>query len=390
MHTLVVAPRLGGRSEPWLWRQLTSFQRLEPRVLVSEWVNRNEYPFDDRRVSINSSLMPREQGFLRWAHRMRGLPQGNFFAPSAGEAENLLGAVRDWPRPAVALCHFGHVAVRFAPLAQRLGIPLVAHFHGLDASAMLQEHRWYRWSLRANRKSFAAVVVVGRRQRAVLEQLGFPEGKIHVIPCGAPISAQVPPKTRTDDRVRFVTVSRLVPWKGVHITLRAYARARRHLPDSTLFIVGEGPQEAELRVLADELGIASDVSFLGAVGQDEVHSVLREADVLVQNSLEWSNGWFEGFGVNVTEAADAALPVVVSESGGLIDQVVDGETGILVPVGDVDATATAMHRLAIDPALRSRLGQAARVRAERHFDARSLALKLEQLLLHVGQGQDPS
>jgi glycosyltransferase involved in cell wall biosynthesis len=93
-------------------------------------------------------------------------------------------------------------------------------------------------------------------------------------------------------------------------------------------------------------------------------------------------GWVEGFGVTLTEAGAAGLPLIASASGGLRDQIEQGTNGFLFPQGDIAAQADLMRRLAADPELRSRLGAAARDMARR-FDAHLMAQTLEEEILDL-------
>ena len=104
--------------------------------------------------------------------------------------------------------------------------------------------------------------------------------------------------------------------------------------------------------------------FLGL--RTDLNSVLRDADIFVHPAV-----WQEAFGLVIAEAMATGCPVVASQIGAVPELVVDGVTGLLVPPGDSDAIAGALERLAMDPELRNRLGEAARKRAERMFDLES-------------------
>ena len=93
-------------------------------------------------------------------------------------------------------------------------------------------------------------------------------------------------------------------------------------------------------------------------------------------------GWVEGFGVTLTEAGAAGLPLLASASGGLVDQIEEGVNGFLFREGDVAAQAALMRRLAADPAERARLGEGARRLAAR-FDTARMAAELEAEILAV-------
>ncbi len=374
---VIVAQHLGVTSEVWLWRQIVGFDRIIPTVLTWEYKNQRKFPLNGTPMRVMTSDPTPYNGRRRWLSRVQNLSGRNFFGTVGKESREL----RQWfskQNPAAILCHFGHVALRILPVANDLGIPLVAHFHGMDLSSMLK-NRWYRWSLDRHLCSFTGVVVVGSRQQQWMLDQGVDPERVHLIPCGVPTDEFTPPSDRPEDPLRFVAVSRLVAWKGVDLTIRAFARAASGLPRALLVIIGDGPDCGELETLAAGLGLADRVIFRGAQLPAIVRQELERSHVFVQHSLDL-NGWYEGFGVSLAEAAAMGLPVVASRCGGIMDQVVDGQTGFIVDQHDVDGMAKAMQRLGRDSQLRHRFGQDGRRRMVREFDATSQVRKLEGVL----------
>jgi glycosyltransferase involved in cell wall biosynthesis len=156
-------------------------------------------------------------------------------------------------------------------------------------------------------------------------------------------------------RPLVVCVSRLQHEKGVETAIRAVP----HLGRSTvLAMVGDGPIEAHCRALAEELGVANRVRFLGL--RDDVEQLVAAADVVLAPSH-----WEEAFGLAVVEGMAAGKPVVVSRSGAMPDLV--GDTGVVVPKRDPEALARAVGELLDDPLRCARMGKAARARAQRRF-----------------------
>ncbi len=131
-----------------------------------------------------------------------------------------------------------------------------------------------------------------------------------------------------------------------------------------LLIVGDGPQSAELEALAHQLSIAQRTQFAGAVAHAEVPAWLNRLDIYAAPSRLDS----ESFGVAVIEASACALPVVVSDAGGLPEVVQDGETGLVVPRDDVPALQAALKRLVLDAALRQELGRRGRAHVAREYE----------------------
>jgi glycosyltransferase involved in cell wall biosynthesis len=191
---------------------------------------------------------------------------------------------------------------------------------------------------------------------ADLAERGIPRTAVEVIYPGVDTVGYTPKEgTRAAEPV-FAYLGRLKKYKGVHFVVRAFA-AMRH-PTATLEIAGAGDYRGELEKLASSLDLGARVRFLGRISEAEKLALLRRAWALVFASPK------EGWGITNLEAAACATPVVASNSPGIRESVRDGETGYLVPHGDVRAMGAAMGRLAADPALVTRLGRQARQFAE--------------------------
>ena len=302
--------------------------------------------------------------------------------PSQALARELREELRR-QRPVAILCHFGFMALRILPAAEDVGIPIVAHFHGLDLSSLLND-RWYRWSLIRALPRFGAMVVVGSHQRKWLIEHGADPKRVHLIPCGVPTEEFTPcPIGSQDTRrsFRILSTSRLVPWKGVDYTLRAFAKFSTRAQNCELHVVGDGPERAALTKLASNLGISELVFFHGERSSAFVQAQMQQCDVFVQHSLDGDNGSVEGFGVSISEAAATGVPVIVTRCGGIPDQVVDRKTGFVLPQRDVRSMANAMIQLAQDSELRRRMGDAGRSHMVQYFDTRNQIAKLEDVLL---------
>ena len=381
----IVCPHFGAPSEPWIWRQVVRFGSIAPTVVTSEWVDQTTYPLAPVRVVVDPRVVLDDTGWTRWPKRLRKARRGNFAALEPKALRALVEVAGRIGPPDILLCHFGHTAVRFLPLAEELGIPIVAHFHGLDLSSSLG-NRWYRWSLECALPQLAAMVVVGAHQGEMLRSLGAETSRIHHIPCGVPVD-EYPLRAGPSrpSSTHFTAVSRLVPWKGVDVTLRAFATVVRAGIDAELTVLGDGPQRQELETLADTLGVRSRVAFLGWCPPSQVQSSLAATDVFLQHSRRY-RGWVEGFGVSIVEAAASGIPVVVSDCGGIAEHVADGVTGFVVEQEDVDGMADRMRRLAEDPRLRDSMGRVARRRTVENFDTAAQVARLEHVLLEVVDG----
>lgn len=289
-------------------------------------------------------------------------------------------------RPALIHAHFATDGQLALPLARALGLPLVTTLHGYDVnrsrSSMLlsgrlswQRHALFRRRLIEQGKLFLAVSDALRREalargypaeRTITHYLGVDLARFE---CGEPEPGLV------------LHVGRLVEKKGTAVLLDAVAR----LPGARLVIVGDGPLRSGLERRAAALGLGARATFLGALPAAEVATWLRRAWLLAAPSVTAKDGDAEGLPTVIVEAAAASLPAVGTDHAGIPEAIVDGETGFLVPERDSAALAERIGALLASPDLRGRMGAAARALAERRFDSRLQAARLEELYDGVRQ-----
>ncbi len=270
-----------------------------------------------------------------------------------------------WSRsPLVLLVHhlFGRTAFEEAPFPMALATWLLERPLG----------RVYR---------DVPVEAVSRSTAEDLVERGFSTDQIVVIPNGVDLTFYSP----SEAEPRFVVptllyLGRLKRYKRVDLVVRALARLRDRGMDARLVIAGRGDHEPELRRLISKLGLQDAVEMPGFVSEEEKRRLFRQAWVHVLTSPR------EGWGITNLEAAACGTPTVASDSPGLRDSVVDGETGFLVPHGDVGALADRLGRLLTDADLRRRLGMQARAFAERFSWGRA-AVDTEVHLRRVVEGR---
>jgi glycosyltransferase involved in cell wall biosynthesis len=201
---------------------------------------------------------------------------------------------------------------------------------------------------------------ISESTRDDLARRGVPRERIEVIHPGVDAAWYTPDAAVSRTREpTFLYVGRLKRYKGVEIALRALAVARKSRPDVVLDIAGQGDDRGRLERLARRLGLGTAARFRGFVSDEEKRRLLRRSWCVVLASPK------EGWGISNVEAAACGTPAIASDSPGLRESVQHGETGFLVPHGDVVALADRMLALAGDPALVSRLGMGARAFAER-------------------------
>jgi phosphatidylinositol alpha-1,6-mannosyltransferase len=292
-----------------------------------------------------------------------------------------------WPTPALAarldevVSSLGVEVVLFGdafPLAflgprlARRGTPYLVAAHGFDywLSIVPGAHASIRYMTSA--ASRVPVMCSGFIARTV--RTAVPKGvPVSILYPGADLNAFRPDLPTADlrerlglgDRPVVVCVSRLVPRKGQDVLILGMPLIRRRVPDATLVIVGGGPYEERLRALASQAP-AGCVVFAGQVSEDDLPSFYAMGDVFAMPCRSRLGGMeVEGWGNVFIEASACARPIVVGDSGGARETLVDGETGILVDGGDVEQVADAVAGLLADPARARRMGAAGRERVER-------------------------
>lgn len=218
------------------------------------------------------------------------------------------------------------------------------------------------------------VVCLNAEAEAECRAFGFPPERCFRTPNGFPVKDVVP---RGDYRARESLVitfaGRLDPQKSPQVLLEALVETARNLGTLKIEvrILGDGPQRLELERLAERLGVASLVKFLGRVDDVPVH--LAVTDIFVLPSLS------EGISNALLEAMAHGIACVATSIPGNKDLVRDRECGLLVPTGDPQALAVAILELAREPALRERLGREARRQIVERFDIETVAARYAEL-----------
>ncbi|MBF4462677.1 MULTISPECIES: glycosyltransferase [unclassified Rathayibacter] len=216
-----------------------------------------------------------------------------------------------------------------------------------------------------------------------LKGLGVPTARISVVPCGVDIDRFTVdgPVAPRGERRRLMTIGRLVPRKGMGISIEALSGVVAAGVDAELVIVGGSgsgdaltadPEYQRLHAVAESLGVADRVDFVGQLSQNEMPAMLRSAEVVV------CAPWYEPFGITPLEAMACGVPVVATSVGGLIDTVVEDVTGVHVPPRDPAALAAALTALLTDPERARAYGAAGRDRVESRYSWERVAADTER------------
>ncbi len=264
-------------------------------------------------------------------------------------------------RVQLVIAEFGPVGNQMLPITRDLGVPLIACFHGYDAF-----HRRTVEQCASQYKSLfreaSLILAVSDRMIARLVELGAPRDKLIHLPAFVDLSLF---RYSEEGRIasRFLAVGRFAETKSPHLTILAFERVAKAIPEAELIMIGKdggGELYEACVILVRALGVEHRVHFKGVLSHQEVADEMRLASVFVQHSVTTpENGDREGKPVAVMEAMACGLTVVATRHSGIDELVQHGVTGLLVDEYDIHAMADAMMRAATDDDLRRCLGRAA-------------------------------
>ncbi|HEV2123624.1 MAG TPA: glycosyltransferase family 4 protein, partial [Chloroflexota bacterium] len=258
-------------------------------------------------------------------------------------------------------------------LSRRFGKPLnvQVHFDVLDNPYWVGERSEHRllnaigkWLIRR-----ADTIRVGTsREVERFASWGIPAERIFVAPVPVDLGQFRQPPSGSQDsetnihRPTVLNASRLVPQKDLQTLLRAARKVTAYRPDVQFVIAGDGPQREGLEAQVEDLGLGGNVRLLGRIDHKEMPRLLASADLLAVSSV------YEGTSLVTVQAAAAGKPVVTTNVAGAADTVKDGETGRVVPIGDVDALANAILEVLSDSDRAARMGAAGQAHVCERFE----------------------
>jgi colanic acid/amylovoran biosynthesis glycosyltransferase len=373
-NILVYRDRIVPRSEAHFLRRLyIGFERLNP-----VWIGRHKGDgLGD--LGVQPLLLGRE-GILGALDRGRFKHLGTL--PSRPDLRAL--------NPRLVHGHFGRGGALALPIARALGLPLVVHYHGGDATKDKHYRRGliptvYQQRLVDLQREAALFICVSDFIRDRLLARGFPPEKLFVHRYGVELDGSddaAPPIA--PDKPFILFAGRFVEKKGIGFLIEAMHRLAAEGRDVRLKLVGDGLIAGELKRAAADL---RSIEFPGWIPNRELRQLMRGALAVCVPSVEAASGDAEGLPNVVIEAMAAGAPVVATHHAGIGEAVEDQRTGLLVPSGDVAALTTALRRLVDEPETARAMGREARRVALDRFDAMTQSRRLEEKLLEIIGGR---
>jgi phosphatidyl-myo-inositol dimannoside synthase len=272
------------------------------------------------------------------------------------------------------------------------GIPYGVLAYGEDIAQIMNggRHDLIAWLFLKSLRGAEWVVSNSAATGELTARAGIDRAKIHTLRPAVDTELFQPQSSRLrrdyDPGTRIVlSVGRLTPQKNFGAVISALPLVRREVPCVKYLIRGDGPEKASLQALARSAGVEDCVEFIPERGYEELPDVYNACDLFVMpNRTIPATGEQEGFGMVFIEASACAKPVIGGRSGGAVEAVLDGRTGILVEPENVEELAAAMIRVLLDSDLAAHLGKNGRRYVEDSFSWEAYAARVQGLIASSG------
>ncbi len=281
----------------------------------------------------------------------------------------------------VILIEYANHARRLLPMLKDTKLPVIVHFHGMDASLyqFIEKENYYKEVFQYANK----IIVVSKIMRQMVLELGCPKEKIVYNVYGPqPEFEKVAP---TFSKKQFLAVGRFTDKKAPYYTILAFKEVLKSHPDAKLLMAGDGALYNMSKNLIRFYNLEENIKLLGVISPKQYRTFLEESLAFVQHSIRAENGDMEGTPLAILEASLAGLPVVSTNHAGIPDVIVNGVTGLLSNEHDVEAMVTNMLMLLNDIQLVKKMGKAGKKNIKENFNLERHIASLHQVINEIVQ-----
>jgi len=275
------------------------------------------------------------------------------------------------------LAEYGPVGAMIQDACYSVGVKLVVHFHGYDASHQKTVEKFKNYYLKFNKQA-SNVIVVSQLMQRRLQDMGIQEEKFLLNPYG--VDTTFFEFNEVSDEEVFIAVGRFTAKKSPLTTIKAFSRVLETHPNATLVMIGDGELRDDVHKLVGELSLQNAVLLKGILSPEEIRIELRKARCFVQHSVTSADGDQEGLPVSILEAMSTGLPIVSTRHAGIPEAVIHDENGFLVEEGDEEGMAVFMKELLAKDELPKKMGRRSREIILERFSQQRQIGNLVQLL----------
>ena len=352
-----------------IYRQVSGLRRWQTFVLTRERKCEEQFPFSD------IELIPRaRKNFVKrfWLKYVQRVPAVYY----RGELQEVIKLMERRPADLMHI-YFGHTGVHLLPFIKEWDKPCVVSFHGMDIQPRPDQPGYDD----AMRELLQTAPLLLARSHSLMDRLaamGAPRDRLRLNRTGIPLEAfpAIQRPAPADGAWQLVQACRWIAKKGIRTSLRAFARFRERFPAAKFILAGDGPLRGEIERMVGELELGSSVELRGFLDQAGLAQLYAASHIFLHPSEMTEDLNQEGVPNSMLEAMATGLPVAATLHGGIPEAVSDGVTGFLVDERDDEALASALLRLAGDPAMWARMGAAAALSVQEDF---SQAREIEKL-----------
>lgn len=280
----------------------------------------------------------------------------------------------------IVIAEYGTTAARVMGTCKYLNIPLIAFFHGFDASVkdvLQHQAENYKQLFEISEKIF----VVSQKMRTDIIALGCDSSKVVVNACCPDdYFFDITPKFKSQ---QFLAVGRFTDKKAPYYTILAFKEVLKQYPKATLKIGGNGVLFNMCKNLVRHYDLENNIEFLGVMTRQQIQLEMENSIAFVQHSIIAENGDSEGTPVVVLEASASGIPVVSTKHAGIPDVVLDKETGFLVDEHDVKGMANKMKMLLSDVKLSQVLGSKGKEFIRANYSLKQHISKIDEIVENV-------
>lgn len=276
----------------------------------------------------------------------------------------------------VVLAEYGNLASEVIPVCKQLKLPLIAHFHGFDATVdeVLKKYNNYK-----NLFEYATkIIAVSKVMEQQLLSIGCPKEKLVLNTYGPNDKFQkIKPTFKKEE---LIAVGRFTDKKAPYYLILALKKVVEKFPNAKLIIAGDGYLKNTCSNLIRLFNLEKNVVLPGIITPEKFREYITTSRAFVQHSITAENGDMEGTPVSVLEASSAGIPVISTNHAGIPDVIIHNKTGFLVEEHDVQGMANYMIELIEDKTKAKILGDAGKKNIQENFNMTQHIEKLNQII----------
>ncbi|MDF1673838.1 MAG: glycosyltransferase [Vicingaceae bacterium] len=281
----------------------------------------------------------------------------------------------------VVLAEYGNLASEVVPVCKELNLPLIAHFHGFDASVynVLEDYNNY-----INLFEYATkIIAVSQVMEKQLLSIGCPREKLILNTYGP--NEEFEKVIPTFEKENFIAVGRFTDKKAPYYLILAFKEVVKKFPNARLIVAGDGFLKNTCLNLIKHFNLSKNIELPGIITPEQFKNYLTTSRAFVQHSITAENGDMEGTPLAILESSIAGVPVISTNHAGISDVIIHNQTGYLVNEHDVQGMSNYMLELLENKDKARALGEAGKKNIQENFNMAQHIEELNQIIYKAAE-----